>query len=91
MRGGDAYRGAGPLPSNDFVGFPCGHALATANDRLGKLRARLREASDLDVQLHAVPFLRIVTARGRKREEAVVMRREDVTYVFEAVEPRREP
>jgi hypothetical protein len=85
-RGGDPYRGAGSLPTNELAGFPCGHAMAVAQDRVARLRARLREASDLDVHLYAVPFLLAVIARGKrpsKREEVVVMRREDGTYVFE--------
>lgn len=89
-RGGGAYRGGGTLPSNDFAGFECGFALATAEHRVAGLRARLREASELDVHLYAVPFLvaTILRGRRRKREDAVLMRREDGTYVFELSEER---
>lgn len=83
-RGAQGYRDGGHLPSNDFAGFDCGHALASAKDRTAKLRAGLKGADDLDVRLYAVPFLITRIARGRGRqEEAVVMRREDGTYVYE--------
>lgn len=83
-RGAQGYRDGGHLPSNDFAGFDCGHALASAKDRTARLRAGLKGAEDLDVRLYAVPFLvaRIDRGRGR-REEAVVMRREDGAYVYE--------
>jgi hypothetical protein len=85
-RGGDPYRGGGSLPSNDFAGFPCGYALAEAQDRTAKLRARLRQAADLDVRLYAVPFLVAFIDRdhrGGEEEQAVVLRRGDGTYVHD--------
>jgi hypothetical protein len=80
---GEPYRGGGaPLPSNDFAGFPCGHAMAAANERITKLRARLREAAELDVRLYAVPFLVASIERRREKQQAVVMRRGDGMYVY---------
>jgi len=83
---GDPYRGGGSLPSNDFAGFPCGFAMAAAEERTARLRARLRQAADLDVRLYAVPFLVAFIDRDRwdrKEEQAVVLRRGDGTYVYE--------
>lgn len=84
---GDPYRG-GFVPSNDFAGFPCGYALATAKDRTAKLRAGLKGAGDLDVRLYAVPFLVATIVREKwiglaEREELIVLRGGDGTYHYE--------
>jgi hypothetical protein len=90
---GDPYRG-GYVPSNDFAGFSCGYALATAQSRTAKLRAGLKGAGDLDVRLYAVPFLVVTIVReswlgSAEHEALVVLRREDGTYEHEAC--RRRP
>jgi hypothetical protein len=81
---GDPYRG-GFVPSNEFAGFSCGFALATAQSRTAKLRDGLKGAGDLEVRLYAVPFLLATIVRERwggepDQEEVVVLRREDGTY-----------
>jgi hypothetical protein len=78
-RNGEPYRGAN-VASNQFAGFDCGYALAIANARVARLEASLRNVDDLDVRLYAVPFLII----ANEDTHAVVMRREDGTYVHEA-------
>jgi hypothetical protein len=80
---GSAYRG-GIVASNDFAGFPVGYAAAVARDRVASLRARLREAMDLDVRLFAVPFLVVHGAVGDE-EEVVILRKEDGAYVYEPI------
>jgi hypothetical protein len=78
------YRG-GAVPTNDFAGFDCGFAAATARDRVLRLRDSLRSAAELDVRLYVVPFLLYERARDGDVERIVIMRREDGTYVFEDV------
>ena len=78
-RNGDPYRG-GNVASNEFAGFDCGYALATANARVARLQSSLRSVDELDIRLYAVPFLVIAIDDAH----AVVMRREDGTYVHES-------
>jgi hypothetical protein len=78
-RNGDPYRG-GNVAGNEFAGFDCGYALAMANARVARLQASLRNVDALDVRLYAVPFLVIAIEDAH----AVVMRREDGTYVHES-------
>ena len=78
-RNGDPYRG-GNVASNQFAGFDCGYALAVANARVARLHASLRKFAELDVRLYAVPFLVIAIEDAH----AVVMRREDGTYIHES-------
>lgn len=79
-RSGDPYRGGNMAASNEFAGFDCGHAFAIANARVARLRASLRNADELDIRLYAVPFLVI----RLEDAHAVVMRREDGTYVHDS-------
>jgi hypothetical protein len=80
---GGPYRG-GFVDSNDFAGFDCGYALAVARGRVAKLRASLKSGDELRVRLFGVPFL-VVAIRRKDTEQAVVLRKDDGTYVFELV------
>ncbi|MBS2014778.1 MAG: hypothetical protein JST00_17955 [Deltaproteobacteria bacterium] len=80
----DPYRGGfAAAASNEFAGFDCGHALATANTRLAKLRASLRDAASMDIRLYAVPFLHARIVRDDRFEQAVILRKEDGEYAYE--------
>ncbi len=82
--GADPYRGGPALAaSNEIAGFDCGHAFAVAKARLAKLNATLRSATDMDIRLYAVPFLWARFLRPSEREEAVILRSDDGSYVFE--------
>jgi hypothetical protein len=80
---GGPYRG-GFVDSNELVGFDCGYALAVARARVAKLRDGLKSADRLRVRLFGVPFL-LVTITRRETERAVVLRKNDGSYVFELV------